>query len=207
MTVRVTYNVTSLRKAFIRWPRLPRVFPTTWTRFHLVTPTCRLNLFASIACTMATGSRRKKRPSLLPAMPLDVLFEVQKKSFYHTHRLSNSSNFPGYSHDEKCHHRLEGCKGVIRGAGVPLEYEQATVGCSFVRELLSGLQTSRFFTVSQYLLRVWMTSIELRGEKHTQAWFCPPASGVHGLQEAQVRLPIHLTFTVDFIFIEFFGRI
>lgn len=114
-------------------------------RSHLVTATCRLNLFASIARTMAKGSKWKKRLSLLPAMPLDVLFEVQKKTFYHAHCLSNSSNFlasqsqghhppvpnksnfPGYSHDENCHHRLEGCKGAIRGAGVPLEYEQATV--------------------------------------------------------------------------------
>ena len=132
-------------------------------RSHLVTATCRLNLFASIARTMAKGSKRKKRLSLLPTMPLDVLFEVQKKTFYHAHCLSNSSNFlasqsqghhppvpnksnfPGYSHDENCHHRLEGCKGAIRGAGVPLEYEQATVGCSFVRELLSGSQNISFF--------------------------------------------------------------
>ena len=95
-------------------------------------------------------------------MPLDLLFEV-KKLFYqslpaYAHRLLNSSgffashaqghhpsfpnesNFPGYSHYEKCDIRLEGCKGAIRGTRVPFKYERTAVGRPFVREPLSGSQ-------------------------------------------------------------------
>jgi len=109
----------------------------------------------------AKGSRQKKSLSLLPAMPLDVLFEVKKVlsvAASHAHHLSNSSgflashsqghhppfpnksSFPGYSHDEKCHLRVEGCKGAIRCARVPLEYERATVGRPSIWEPLSGSQ-------------------------------------------------------------------
>ena len=118
------------------------------------------------------GSRQKRSLSMLPAMPLDVLFEVKKKFYQwlptHSHRLSNSSgflaphsqghhppfpnksSFPGYSHDEKCHLRVEGCKGATRGARVPLEYKRATASfCSgtfvrFAKDLI-------FFTVPRYL--------------------------------------------------------
>jgi len=42
-----------------------------------------------------------------------------------------------------------------------------------------------------------MTSVELRGEKHTQARLRPPASGLPKLQEGKVSLQFRLTITVD----------
>ena len=45
-----------------------------------------------------------------------------------------------------------------------------------------------------------MNPIELRREKHTQTRVFPPASGLHQLQEGQVRLLFHLTLAADFIF-------
>jgi hypothetical protein len=99
-------------------------------------------------------------------MPLDVLFEVKEKFYQwlpaYAHRRStssgflasysqghhppfqNKSNFPGYSDDEKCDLRLEGGKGAIGGARVPLKYERATVGGPSVREPLSGSQKTYF---------------------------------------------------------------
>jgi hypothetical protein len=57
----------------------------------------------------------------------------------------NKSNFPGYSDDEKCNFRMEGCKGTMWGARVPPEYERVTVGCPSFWETLSGLRKILFF--------------------------------------------------------------
>jgi len=44
-----------------------------------------------------------------------------------------------------------------------------------------------------------MASIELRGEKHTQARLFSPASGLPKLQEGKVRLLFRLTITLDLL--------